>query len=157
MNMLRNQRRSSGFTLIEILIVVIILGILAAIVIPQFASASSDARKASVASTVQSIRDEVQLYRVQHGDLVPDLVTNWDPLTTITSYGSNPKLGPYLQSTPINPMITSTVAGANSKVTDGNCDNAAGPFTGAFVYDYNGGMGSGKCWALDDNGKVVAP
>ena len=36
--------RKKGFTLVEILIVVIILGILAAIVIPQFANASGDAR-----------------------------------------------------------------------------------------------------------------
>ncbi len=155
--MLYNHRRSSGFTLIEILIVVIILGILAAIVIPQFANASSDARKASVASTVQSIRDEVQLYRVQHGDQVPDLVTSWAPLIASSSYGTNNNLGPYLQSTPINPVISSTVVGAQSVVTDGNCDNTAGPFTGAFVYDYNGGLGTGKCWALDDSGKVLVP
>ena len=44
--------KNRGFTLVEILIVVIILGILAAIVIPQFTSASSDARNSSVASTL---------------------------------------------------------------------------------------------------------
>ena len=43
----------AAFTLVEILIVVIILGILAAIVIPQFTNASNDARNNSVASTLQ--------------------------------------------------------------------------------------------------------
>jgi len=52
----RRSFRTQGFTLIEILIVVIILGILAAIVIPQFSSASGDARKASLQSTVQTLR-----------------------------------------------------------------------------------------------------
>jgi len=42
------KRNSRGFTLVEILIVVIILGILAAIVIPQFSSASNDARRSNV-------------------------------------------------------------------------------------------------------------
>jgi prepilin-type N-terminal cleavage/methylation domain-containing protein len=44
------RNRKSGFTLVEILIVVIILGILAAIVIPQFTNASEDARRNSMTS-----------------------------------------------------------------------------------------------------------
>ena len=50
------RRNSKGFTLVEILIVVIILGILAAIVIPQFTNASSDARKNSLTSQLQTVR-----------------------------------------------------------------------------------------------------
>src|SRR5258708_40112033 len=64
-------RKNKGFTLIEILIVVIILGILAAIVIPQFSSASNDARRSSLASTVQTLKSQVALYRLQHNDVLP--------------------------------------------------------------------------------------
>lgn len=46
-----------GFTLVEILIVVIILGILAAIVIPQFTSASQNARVSGTLSTLQTLRN----------------------------------------------------------------------------------------------------
>ena len=65
--------RRGGFTLIEILIVVIILGILAAIVIPQFSSASTQARTTSLQSTAQTLRSQIALYKLQHGDNLPDL------------------------------------------------------------------------------------
>ncbi len=60
--------RAKGFTLVEILIVVVILGILAAIVIPQFTDASTQARESSLASDLQMLRSQIQLYKVQHKD-----------------------------------------------------------------------------------------
>ena len=45
-----NTRRSRGFTLVELLIVAIILAILAAIVVPQFASTTNDAQESAFAS-----------------------------------------------------------------------------------------------------------
>ena len=39
------MRAKSGFTLVEVLIVVVILGILAAVVIPQFSDASTEAKE----------------------------------------------------------------------------------------------------------------
>src|SRR6266436_6458456 len=78
----RNQR---GFTLVEILIVVIILGILAAIVIPQFTNASQDARKSNMASQVQTLKSQIELFKLQHHDKAPDLVTSWDVFTKCTS------------------------------------------------------------------------
>src|SRR3982750_3933375 len=73
-----------GFTLVEILIVVIILGILAAIVIPQFTNASQDARKNSLTSQLQTIRSQVELYKLQHRDKLPDVTASWDKLTKKT-------------------------------------------------------------------------
>jgi general secretion pathway protein G len=120
--MYRNKK--SGFTLVEILIVVIILGILAAIVIPQFSNASSDARKNSCMSQLQTLRSQVQLYKLQHNDTLPDLVANqWNQLmgkTDVTGavQAGNPPAGttwygPYLETVPKNPLNTySTVAAA---------------------------------------------
>lgn len=67
---LKGRRR--GFTLIEILIVVVILGILAAIVIPQFSSASNEAAVSSVRSQLQTLRSQVELYRVQNNGYPAD-------------------------------------------------------------------------------------
>jgi len=90
-----------AFTLVEILIVVVILGILAAIVIPQFTSASQQAEAASVASQLQTLRSQVELYQVQHGGDYPttkegakgDLA--WDKLTKATDKSGSPGSGPY--------------------------------------------------------------
>jgi type II secretion system protein G len=61
------SRRRSGFTLIEILIVVVILGILAAVIIPQFTNAADDASISSARTQLQTMRSQVELYRAQHG------------------------------------------------------------------------------------------
>ena len=113
------RNRKSGFTLVEILIVVIILGILAAIVIPQFTNASQDARKSNLASQVQTLKSQIELYKLQHHDAPPALQTNWDQFTKCTndqgtvSTAANPVLpdpttgfqyGPYMQTTPVNPL-----------------------------------------------------
>ena len=91
-------RTRRAFTLIEILIVVVILGILAAIVIPQFTDASEDAMDASVRSTLRTIRSQIEVYNIEnpatpYNALTP-LATFWDPLLQRN----------YLQSAPKNPM-----------------------------------------------------
>jgi general secretion pathway protein G len=115
------RNRKSGFTLVEILIVVIILGILAAIVIPQFTNASQDARKNSLTSQLQTMRSQIELFKLQHLDTNPNglntagsiaaatawaemlIKTNADQTTTGT-----PNFGPYLQGPPSNPLNGST-------------------------------------------------
>jgi len=57
-----------GFTLIEILIVVVILGILAAIIVPQFTNAADDASISSARTQLQSVRAQVELYYSQEGN-----------------------------------------------------------------------------------------
>ena len=111
-----------GFTLVEILIVVVILGILAAIVIPQFTNASETAKASSLVSQLQTIRSQLELYQVQHNGNYPDLsavptggTTVWDLLTETTDVDgllTGTDFGPYLQKPPANPFITST-GGAN--------------------------------------------
>src|SRR6266478_4887540 len=92
-------RHARGFTLIEILIVVIILGILAAIVIPQFSNASTDAKKNSLSSQLQTMRSQFELYKLQHNDKLPVVFqTDGTGATTGTDFG------PYLQQTPSNPL-----------------------------------------------------
>jgi general secretion pathway protein G len=120
--MLARKQMARGFTLVEILIVVVILGILAAIVIPQFTNASETAKASSLTSQLQTIRSQLELYQVQHNGNYPDLsvastldadTNTWNPLTKATDLNgtinaATGAFGPYLQQSPSNGFIPGT-------------------------------------------------
>jgi general secretion pathway protein G len=157
MSAFRSVRRSAskGFTLVEILIVVIILGILAAIVIPQFTSATTDARNNSAKSLQNTLRSQLQLYRINHNDELPQTFTTvsagsaapasaWDSMTgqTNANHSVGTQFGPYVQSTPVNPLNQlSTVYIAATDAA--NPSSAVG-----FVLNPN----TGRFWVTDSNG-----
>jgi general secretion pathway protein G len=135
MNAITRIRRQArrGFTLVEILIVVIILGILAAIVIPQFTNASNDARKANVVSQLQTLRAQIELYKLQHKEALPALLsTGWTVFTEYTDINGTVSAtkdathiyGPYYQTPPSNPLTpagTASVVGADATASPGWC------------------------------------
>ncbi|MBX3389240.1 MAG: type II secretion system protein [Phycisphaeraceae bacterium] len=77
--------KSKGFTLVEILIVVVILGILAAIVVPQYASATDDAKKTATVDQLVKLRQAVSLYYYQNKSKFPSVTSGdgtWGELMT---------------------------------------------------------------------------
>jgi len=123
------KRNNKGFTLVEILIVVIILGILAAIVIPQFTEASNDARISALVSDLQTVRSQVELYKIQHLDKFPgwngttvvaaDLVLDLTSKTDIAGAAGG-TLGPYLQKFPTNSFNSSSAVSVVTQAADPN-------------------------------------
>lgn len=83
--MLFKPYNSKGFTLVELLIVVIILAILAAIVVPQFASSTDDAKIAALDSTLASVRSAIDLYYQQHRGRYPGSYSKDDGTTATTT------------------------------------------------------------------------
>ncbi|MEM7219655.1 MAG: type II secretion system protein [Pseudomonadota bacterium] len=63
-----NKNSQSGFTLVELLIVAIMLATLAAIVVPQFSSTTTEGEEAALKSNLAGIRAAIELYKQQHGE-----------------------------------------------------------------------------------------
>lgn len=107
--MSKNHRRNA-FTLIEVLIVIIIMAVLAATIIPQFSSSTTDAKESSLKFNLHTIRSQIEMYKVHHLSKVPALATFADQMTKPTNVagdttGENLIYGPYLQSAlPANPF-----------------------------------------------------
>jgi len=100
-----HRNRESGFTLVELLIVVIILGILAAITIPMFNNVTSETREATLAADLKNMRQVISLYRVQHNDAYPDSsIATKLTIQTDVSGAAGTKYGPYLRVIPANPV-----------------------------------------------------
>lgn len=62
----------NGFTLVEILVVVLILGILAALVVPSFANASDEAKQGVFIQELKAYADAAVLYRTREGEFLED-------------------------------------------------------------------------------------
>jgi general secretion pathway protein G len=119
--------------LVEILIVVVILGILAAIVIPQFTQASTEAKTNSLASDLQSFRSQIELYKCQHTDTLPTLPNFTNSMVYTTDINGNLSsplskvragvfnFGPYMERIPVNPFTNqaTVVAYGSGATTDG--------------------------------------
>ena len=117
------MKKARGFTLVEILIVVVLLGLLAGIVLPLIAGGALSARETALASDLQMLRRYVLMYRGQHlevapgylnGDTTaaPTAVAFFDQMTmSSNSSGQTAPVGtpgfnrgPYLMKMPVNPL-----------------------------------------------------
>jgi prepilin-type N-terminal cleavage/methylation domain-containing protein len=139
----RRLGRQAGFTLVELLIVVIILGVLAAIAIPQFGSNTEDAKIATLDTSLAELRNAVELYYHQHDSTYPGahmetdgspvataaqaenafvlqltLYTDMDGITSVTKDATY-KYGPYLKrGMPNNPFNSLNTVNCDIATTD---------------------------------------
>ena len=133
--------RPHAFTLVEILIVVMILGILASLTIPQFSAASTDARQVAFKENLQHLVSAAQLYYNKYsalpaqtgGDPVPSVVM--DELGDRGSFPLHTPLGGYwhigyfpdLQRWGVGvwwpgsePLVLNIVTQVDASIDDGN-------------------------------------
>jgi len=155
--------RKKGFTLVELIIVVAILGIMAAIVIPQFQGNMVLAKDSASLTNLATIRTQIELYALQHNSFAPGYVSGvgttlailelqFIGTTTVTGLASpatvpvDPFLyGPYMKRIPKNPFnglstITYVAAAAAfSTAVDGTSSGwLYKKETGEFVLNWTG-------------------
>lgn len=104
MTCIRNYR-SRGFTLIEVMVVVVILGILAAMVVPKIMSRPDQAKAVRAQQDIQAIQSALDLYKLDNG-FYPTTDQGLQSLVTKPSSPPVPqnwKDGGYLQQLPVDP------------------------------------------------------
>lgn len=166
---------NKGFTLVELLIVAVVLAIFAAIVIPQFASTTDEAKDSALKSDLAAMRSAIDLYRQQHGEYPGANASTGGTCTGGTAgtgaletqaaffeqlafysndagqtcsrpVGGNFPYGPYLRETS---MPDNAVTGSSTVVVVGAADAAAGDLTMS-------GDGAGGGWKFDvTSGKLI--
>jgi general secretion pathway protein G len=112
-----------AFTLVEILIVVVILGILAAIVVPQFTSATQDAQGGNILSQLETMNSQCELFNAKYNEYPPHAAGDNPWTTDITLANGQTLTGGlvglgYLKASPKNPHNNSSLIGTTD-ATDG--------------------------------------
>lgn len=69
------MRKEAGFTLVELLLVVVILGILAVIAIPRITTSATTARTNACATNIDTLNSQIELYRIDSDEWPATLAT----------------------------------------------------------------------------------
>ena len=165
------MRRARAFTLVEILIVVVLLGVLAAIVVPTVGNSATRARETTLAMDLNLLRRFIPVYTSQHletppgylnGDQTADptkevfidqatLSTTATGLTAPRGTAGYP-YGPYLSKIPVNPFnrLETVEILPDGQAFPATADDSDGwvykPATGEIRPDNTGSDSSGKLY-----------
>src|SRR5687767_12110881 len=135
------MRKHKGFTLVELVVVVMILGILAAVAAPKLLGTSSAAADNGLKQTLAVVRDAIERYAAENGGALPGEAG--------TELGFKNDLKPYLRGTfPICPVGSKDAA---VLISTGDVDiSATAPTAGGPSWQYNKDNGQFICNCPDE-------
>jgi general secretion pathway protein G len=126
--MSRGKSRKSAFTLVELMMVIILLGVLAALTVPMLQNFSPGAREGALRGDLHSLRHQILIYQLHHnGDLpppdqLPDLLMN--RTTSNGQIDQQGPFGPYVVRFPSNPyngrVDVKTIPAGGALAADGS-------------------------------------
>jgi general secretion pathway protein G len=116
--MIKNRRKSTrknGFSLIELVIVIVIIGLISAIAVPRLTRGASNAGSAALKGSLAQMRSAIELYRAEHEGSFPTVANFESQMTQFsdlagTSFNASADIasgkiyGPYLQAIPQLPV-----------------------------------------------------
>lgn len=162
------SKRASAFTLVEILIVVVLLGILAAIVIPAVGGSGMAARESAMAQDLKLLQRYILIYKCHHQEVSPGypggnsaaapteaafraqalLASNEAGQTAVIGTPGFDR-GPYLQKIPVNPIngLDTVTMLANGASFPANANGSTG-----WIYLAETGEVRSNCVGVDNKG-----
>jgi type IV pilus assembly protein PilA len=111
-------KNGKGFTLIELMIVVAIIGILAAIAIPRFAQMVERAKEGATAGNLSAIRGAVHIYYSKNDGVYPDTIASDSPFVGPAETNYMKEL-PKATATPLGNTNAVTVVASGAPTTTG--------------------------------------
>jgi prepilin-type N-terminal cleavage/methylation domain-containing protein len=126
------MRQEKGFTLIELMIVVAIIGILAAVAIPKFSDMLEKAREGATKGNIGAIKSAITIY---YGDQSGTWPTSIDPTVANNPFSKYLSIVPAVKVTHAFSGSTSTLSGTSSVITSTTAAPTLSITTDGWIYN----------------------
>lgn len=130
----KRRSRRSGFTLVELVVVILVLGILAAIGAPRIMSTASNARTNSTKTSLAIVRDAIEMYFADNNAYPPAATLS----TALSTYLKGPF--PTCQVGNINSTVVASTANPITTAVAGGAGWQYNQTTGQFVVNHADGI-----------------